>query len=207
MLAGREAHASLAESGWLLAPLLHLLQEPSHLLGLLLMLLQELLRDIFFLVTHPQYLMQDAQHHQDLGDAPSHGLEEEKERTGSAGLGGREKAAGTVGAGDTGNWECVGEGMRELRGIKGKVGELCGDRTTSPQPLGHLPWLTAPGTFPPSSEGNTCPDQGTPWSLSPSPQPKKHPQHFWPGPRSAQPSPCLPHSLLVRASTAGRGMW
>lgn len=78
---------------------------------------------------------------------------------------------------------------------------------SSPQPLGHSPWLTAPGTFPPSSEGNTCPDQGTPRSLSPSPQPKKHPQHFWPGPRSAQPSPCLPHSLLVRASTAGWGMW
>lgn len=66
VLADREEHVSLAESRWLLTPLLLLLQEPSHLLGLLL-----LLCDIFFLVTHLQYSWQDAQHHQYLGDVPS----------------------------------------------------------------------------------------------------------------------------------------
>lgn len=110
--------------------------------------LQELLCDIFFLVTHPQCSLQDAQHHQDLDDAPSHGLEEE--RRVSAGLSGRSKAAGTVGAGDTGTWECVGEGIWELRGIKAKAGECCRDMTISPQPLGRSPRLTTLGTFPPS---------------------------------------------------------
>lgn len=65
--------------------------------------MQKLLCDIFFLVTHPQQSRQDAQHH--LDDVPSHGLEEEEGRD-SAGLGGREEAAGTVGTGDTRTWEC-----------------------------------------------------------------------------------------------------
>ena len=100
----------------LLAPLLHLLQQPSHLPTLLLLTLpQELLRGRVGLVTHPQRVLHDAQHGQDVGDAHSHRLEEEKGEKGLSGAGWE---------GD-GGW---GSGGRRRRGPRtgGREGEGAG---------------------------------------------------------------------------------
>ena len=80
---------------------LHLLLQPHHLLPVL-RLTQEGLRGRVWRVINPQRVLQDAEHGQDLGDAQSHGLQEEGEkgvsRAGREGDGGWHSGAGDAGA-------------------------------------------------------------------------------------------------------------
>jgi len=166
VLTGSEEHAFVGQPMRLLALQFHL-QQPSHLLLLLLLiLLHELLRGHISPLTHSQHGLKDAQHGQDVGDAQSHGLEEKGEREGAerGWVGEREMVAAAAGAVDAGARGWLGEGWKQLGGSKGKVGECCADGGTSLQHPTHWPWLAAPGTSAPSPKASTCPAQGAPRS-------------------------------------------
>lgn len=157
-------HTFLGKPWRLLASLLHFLPQLSHLLLLLLcILLQEVLRGRVAGVTHPQLILQDAQHGQHTGNAHSHGLEEEGEK-GLSGAGWEGDGAGAAGTGGRGAQGVVGEGVRELRGSKGKVGEPWEDRDISSQASVRLLRLAAPGTSVPRPKESTCPAQDGPHS-------------------------------------------
>lgn len=159
-------HTFLGKPRRLLASQLPFLPQLSHLLLLLLcILLQEVLRGRVGGVTHPQLILQDAQHGQHTGNAESHGLEEEGEK-GLSGAGWERDGAVAAGTRDRGAQGLVGEGVSELRGSKGQVGEPEEDRDIPSQAPGRLPWLGAPGTSVPRPEESSCPAQGTPHSTS-----------------------------------------
>jgi len=140
LLQGSEEQGSPGKATLLLALLLNLLQQPSHLLAqLLCTLLHALAHGLIQLLANHPCLLDETSQNPGKKLYGSHGLQEEGEQ----GFSGAVREA--VGPGAAGSWGQVGEGLRQLGGSKAGAQPRCCQRCALPKALPPAagPWVQA----------------------------------------------------------------